>query len=104
MDWQSIIKSNDRYKDFTILDTPKPFNELFKDMKINLVQLHSTQVIGNEPDLDIVGFCGAFKWVDNMITSLDGDSYYSDTKVLGYNWFPNKDDFECLDILVGEDW
>lgn len=103
-DWRKIIQSKYSYKDFLILDKPAMFCELFAGQNIPCVQVHSIQVIqvcGNAPD--IVGFCGVFKWNDDEIISLDGDSYSQSTIVYGYSWFSNGKD-KCLDILVGEDW
>ena len=102
-DWKEIAKSNKRYKNFILLDKPAIFCEMFANQNIPYVQLHSTQVYGGEDEWDIVGFCGCFKWENNKITSLDGDSYAEDTTVYGYSWFTNKDD-KYLDIFVGEDW
>ena len=99
-DWKEIIKNDDRYEDFTIVDNPTKFKDMFSDLTIECVQLHLTQVWGES----IVGFCGAFKWKDNKIIPLDGDSYSADVLVLGYDWFTDDDGMLCLDILVGNDW
>ena len=92
-DW----KKTDRYKDYTVCENPRPFSEMFKDKDFSRVQVHSNQVV--EPINDIVGFCGAFAWEDNVIRSLDGDSYNKDMLVLGYEI-----DDDCLEIMVGSDW
>lgn len=98
--WKEIVKNNNRYENFVIVDKPKPFNEMFAGQDISCVQTHSTQVVGEG---DIVGFCGAFEWKDNKIISLDGDSYSENMTVLGYEWFESEGK-KCLDILVGNDW
>lgn len=107
---KEIILNDGRYKDFTILDNPVPFNEFAKDQDIQLVQTHSTQIVqvGNEPPYKkfIIGFCGQFGWKDNKLNSLDGDSYSDSMMVLGYEWFTNEEKgiTKGLDILTGEDW
>lgn len=55
--WTEIIKKLPRYQNFTIVDNPISFNEMFKDTTINIVQVHSVDVITD----DIIGFCGVFK-------------------------------------------
>lgn len=73
---KDILKASDRYQGFTFFDKPVCFKDMFKDKDFDAVQLHSTQIIdiGNGIK-NIVGFCGAFKWHNNEITSLDGDDY-----------------------------
>lgn len=34
---QNLTKENNRYKDFILLDTPIPFNKMWKDKNINIV-------------------------------------------------------------------
>lgn len=102
-DWKSIVKRNERYKDFIILDKPATFREMFSNQNIPIVQLHSVQVYGYKQVQDIVGFCGVFKWEGNEFISIDGDSYAEDMTVYGYSWFTNGCN-KCLDILVGDDW
>lgn len=52
-----IIKKEDRYKDFTILEKPIKFKDLFKDVDFDVVQLHSTQVYElKNGEKNIVGF------------------------------------------------
>lgn len=99
MNWKEIIKKLPRYQNFTIVEDLISFNEMFKDTTIDVVQVHSVEVIADT----IVGFCGVFKWDKNILTPLDGDSYFEKVKVLGYNWFDHDGD-KCLDILVGDDW
>ena len=86
----------ERYKKFTVLDTPTLFSEFMKDQNIECVQVHS-----NYGDDYPIGFCGAFKWENNAIFPLDGDTY-GDMTVLAYSWFFNEGT-KCLDIVV-EDW
>lgn len=105
---QDIIKNIDRYKNFTLLDKPIEFKDLYKNTDIELVQIHSTELfnIPGKKEKDIVGFCGVFKWKNNQIISLDNDIYSENMKVLGYEWWSNEDENieNGLDILVGEDW
>ena len=90
-----------KYKRFTRLIEPLPFNEVFKNTNIELVQVHCIEWCMPS---DIIGFCGTFKYENNEIISLDGDSYNKEALVYGYNWFENEDNIKCLDILVGDDW
>ena len=101
---RDIIENSERYEDFKLLDHPVKFKDLFADMNISYVQLHSTQIIKSENYKDIVGFCGVFEWKDNKIESLDYDSYSEDVFVYGYEWFDDADGDRCLDVLVGENW
>lgn len=103
---KNILVNSDRYKDFTLLDKPVKFNELFKDKDIDCVQVHSTQIISYSGGKDIVGFCGQFSWKDNKIKSLDGDNYSPHMTVFGYTWFENKEEGIKIgvDILIGNDW
>ena len=68
---KEIILNDERYKDFTILDNPVPFNEFAKDQDIQLVQLHSTQIIqvGDKSPYKkfIIGFWGQFEWKNNNL-------------------------------------
>ena len=100
---KNIIIKDNRYKDFTFLDVPKAFNDMFSDIKIPRVQIHSTKLCGNKHFQYITGICGAFAWEDNKITPLDHDTYDDRTPVLGYEWFTGRTGDICLDILVGED-
>ena len=95
-DWKEIVKNNDRYENFVIVDEPKPFKEMFKDQDISCVQTHSTTVVDENT---LVGFSGAFEWKDNKIISLDGDSYSENMIVLGYEWFENEGK-KGLDVLI----
>lgn len=87
---KDILKVSDRYKGFTLLDKPACFKDMFKGRDFDAVQLHSTQIIDiGDGKKDIVGFCGIFKWTDGKIYSLDGDIYYDDFKVIGFEEFQN---------------
>ena len=96
---KDIIQKIDRYKDFTVLNSPSVFCNLFADRTIPCVQIHSIQ----QCDDGIVGFCGVFKWEDNKITPLDGDSYNETMDIYGYSWFMH-DGEKCLDVLVKDNW
>lgn len=104
---KDILKTSDRYEGFTFLDKPVCFKDMFKDKDFDVVQLHSTQIIdiGNGVK-DIVGFCGIFRWTDGKIYPLDGDIYYDDFKILGFEEFQNipMGVNVGIDILVGDDW
>ena len=100
---KELILSKDRYEDFIILANPVPFNELFKDKDFDVVQTHDTTVFTYENgEKDIVGFSGVFGWENNVLKSLDYDTYFEDMKVLGYCEFSNKEENinKGLDILV----
>ena len=105
---KNILKNSYRYSHFTLLDDTVPFNELFKDQNFDLVQVHSTELIGSNTnsDKDIVGFCGIFEWKNNTLKSLDGDSYNESMNVIGYETITNeKENITAgIDILVGNDW
>ena len=89
-----------RYKDFTYLDEPTEFCELFKDQNYDVVQVHDTTPITGLGS--IIGFAGQFEWKNNKLTPLDGDSYTSHMIVIGYNEFSHEG-LKCLDVL-SEDW
>lgn len=102
---KEIIKNSDRYNKFTVLSTPISFKELFKNENFDCVQLHSTHIFSDKNGVkDIIGFCGVFSWIDNMIKPLDGDSYNDNFTVLGYERFSTQNENNCIDILVGDDW
>ena len=97
---KDILAANERYSDFTLLDSPVPFSEWAKDKDFPAVQVHDTTVYEWDGGADIVGFAGAFAWEDNQITSLDGDTYNPDMPVIGYEKFDGG-----VDILVkGGEW
>lgn len=104
---KELIKNSERYKDFCLLDKPIPFKEMFSNKDFNVVQLHSTQIMTYKDNSKYIGgFCGVFKWENNKIISLDGDSYCDYFKVLGYSEFKNEKEgiSSGIDILVGNDW
>ena len=105
---QKLVENTGRYHGFTLLDTPKPFREVFKDQNVELIQLHSITKIDEDENgvPQVIGFVGVCKWEDNKLSPLDGDSYCEDMTIYGYNWFSNEktDHKKCLDILVDDDW
>ena len=96
----NLVKTNDRYKGFTLYSKPIPFKHtpLFSD-KYVCIQIHDITPIG---DHDIVGFSGVCKVKGNKIVPLDRDSYSPNMVVVGYSEFMNGDSL-CLDLLV-ENW
>lgn len=98
----NILKNSERYKDFTILENPVSFTELFRNKDFEVVQLHSIELAGEN---DVVGFCGVCSWKENVLEPLDGDSYYAEMPVFGYATWSNKEQNieKGLDILV-EEW
>lgn len=103
---KEILVNSYRYRYYILLDKPVKFNEFFKDKDIDCVQLHSTQIISYPSGKDIVGFCGQFSWKNNEIKSLDGDNYFPNMTVFGYEWFENKEEGikEGIDILVDNNY
>ncbi len=97
-----------RFKDYTILDTPQKFSELFHDQDYVIVELENTiKLVADEKILYGNGrFQGSFMWINNEIMSLDGDSYELDMTVYGYMEFSNQEEGieKGLNILVGNDW
>lgn len=91
------LKGSEQYKDFTFLTTPVPFKELMSNENFDIVQTHCVQPVG---DNDIIGFCGVFSWRDNVLTSLDSDTYSEDSLVYGYMRFTTECDETALDILI----
>ena len=91
------VRNIDRYKKFTYLHESIRFNKCFKNQNFDLVQVHDINPIGDVGE--VLGFVGTFKWENNKIISLDGDSYEPDMKIYGYNKFADKK----VDILV-MDW
>ena len=92
------------YTHFTFVNKPIPFNDMYRDNDIEIVELVSAGTYELKGEKGIVGFCGKFKWLSNKIISLDYDTYNEDMLVLGYHWFKNKEDIDCLSLLVGNDW
>lgn len=105
---KGILETSDYYEEFTFLDKPTCFKDMFKDRDFDAVQLYSTQIIDIGNDVkDIVGFCGIFRWTDGKIYPLDGDIYYDDFNVLGFeefNYEENGMQLKGIDVLVGDDW
>lgn len=84
---------NERYAecDLTFLDSPVPFCKMFKDKSYDMVQVYSSQVIDfGDGKKNIVGFSGVFKWEDNKLISLDGDTYSEKYEVIGYETWANE--------------
>ena len=100
-DWRTVVANNDRYKNFSIFDSPVSFRETFKGRDIPYVQFHSVQTIG---DNDIIGFCGTCKWAGNKFIPVYRESYEEDIPIFGYDWFKYEQNRDCLDVLVGEIW
>jgi hypothetical protein len=97
---KAILAADTRYADFKILDTPVPFAEWAKDKYYPTVQVHDTTVHKWYDEVDILGFVGVFKWEDNALTPLDGDTYNELMPVIGYKEF-----YDGVDILVkGGEW
>lgn len=99
MDIKKIALEEDRFKSHTFLDDPIPFSELFKGQYFDLVDVYSIfSEMGS-------CFCGTFRWMNNDIQSLDGDTYNKDMLVYAYEKFINESNgFSSLSILVGTDW
>jgi len=100
---EKILKESERYKGFTLLEKPEPFNKYFADKNYPIVQIHSAEVFEVPDGKDIIGFCGQFAWNNNKIMPLDGDSYSETMLVYGYEEF-DCDEGKGIDILVGNDW
>jgi len=95
----NYIKSLNRYFDFTYLDEAVFFDEYFKDKNYSVVQVHDIRPI-SEYHKDPIGFVGHFKWVKNVLTPLDGDSYEAHMPIYGYHTFKDFEGTLCLDILT----
>lgn len=78
------------------------FKKLFTGKNYYLVQLFDIHNYGTEDNPIITGFAGTFKWVDDVLVALDGDSYDDDMVVVGYQEFVNNNE-PALNILV-EEW
>ena len=95
----SYIKSLDRYFDFTYLDKAVFFDEYFKDKNYSVVQVHDINPI-SDVYIEPIGFAGKFKWVKNVLTPLDYDSYTAHMPIYGYHTFKDEEGKLCLDILT----
>ena len=98
---KEILKNSEDYDydDITLFDEPVDFAEWAKDKDYEVVQLRSIQTYENNGKKHILGFCGLYRWVNNEITSLDGDYYDEHMKVYGFEKFLH-DGKECVEILV----
>ena len=97
---RTILRNNDRYKGFYIC-APVSFDEFAEDEDFDVVQVHSTEIIGNN---DIVGFVGQFKWKNRKLIPLDGDTYNKKMHVIGFERWSMDEFKNSIDILVGDDW
>ncbi len=93
------LKNSKKYGSFTYFEKSVLFKDQFKDKDYDLVQVQDMTPLDEE---NILGFAGTFKWENNTIISLDGDSYRKFMSIWGYEEFENKGK-KCLDILT-EDW
>ena len=98
-DWKAIIEQDERYNNGCLDEVtwvgeePVPFSELFEDQNSSEVDIRDINFVDLKGKKSIIGFVGKFKWEDNEITSLDGDSYDADRiLVAGYEWFDYEDD------------
>lgn len=104
---RAIIKNSDRYKDFTLLDEPIVFRDLFPGEDFDCVQVHSTQTFDlPNGGKDIIGFAGVFKYIGGIVSSLDRDSYSDTFQVIGYERFDNEayGVKNGIEVLVGKGW
>lgn len=102
-----IAKTNERYDDFVFIEysfsgsTNVPFSTYANNDHYHIVQIYDLTIAPNADD--ILGFAGQFRWENNKITSLDGDSYNPDMTIWGYKIFRDDDGNTCLDVLTC-DW
>lgn len=103
---KDALQNDDRYENFTILEQPVKFNEFFKNKNLDCVQIHSSQIYQHENKNYIVGFCGAFSWINNILQPLDGDSYNVEMTIYGYEYFTNHEEnvHSGVEVLVADDW
>ncbi len=97
-----VVRKNERYKDFTYLEKPIPFQELYKNKELPLVQVHDIE--WEQGMKGFAGFCGSFSWKDGVITPEDHDTYNENMLVYGYHEFETQDEERGLDILTDHDW
>lgn len=95
---KETLRANDRYKDFWFFRNPQDFSKCFKDQNFEVVQLHDITIKNGA----LIGFCGTFKWENNQIIPIDGDSYTKHMNIIGYKIFEHEGK-KCTDILV-EEW
>lgn len=102
-----IAENNERYNDFIPITDPfsgptnTPFSTYFKNDRYHIVQVYDLSIIPSADD--IVGFAGQFRWENDKITSLDGDSYSPDMTIWGYEICRDDDGNTCLTVL-SNDW
>lgn len=102
-----IAQTDERYDKFVFIEdsfsnpTSTPFSTFAKNDRYHIVQVYDLSIV---PSADsIVGFAGQFRWENNKLISLDGDSYNSDMTIWGYKIFRNGDEVTCLNVLTC-DW
>lgn len=101
---KEILVNSKRYQHFDlILDNPQSFDVLFQNQNFNSVHVHDTTIIESQTYSDIIGYCGEFSWENNILQSLDGDTYNKNMTILGYNKYTIGTK-TGLEILVGNDW
>ena len=91
----NTLKNSERYKNFTFLQNPEPFDKLFDKKPYTFVQIHDMTPAGD----DIVGFAGICSWDGKTLIAADGDSYTKDMTVCGFSEFKDENKNLCLDIL-----
>lgn len=97
------LKKLKEYQNFEYLETPQLFKELFKGQNISYVGLFDSHFIP-AGSLDLpVGYVGKFKWENDEITPLDGDSYTADMLVIGTRKF-EKNGLKGIDVLIEGNW
>lgn len=102
-----IAETNEKYDDFIPIIEPfsgstnRLFSTFANDDSYHIVQVYDLSIIPSADD--IIGFAGQFRWENNTITSLDGDSYNPDMTIWGYKIFRDDEGHTCLDIL-SNDW
>lgn len=110
---KKILENSERYKNFTILQVPIIFKDLFPNEDFDVIQLHSIQTVVPSEELKedmsydpFVGFCGQCRWQDKVLFPLDGDTYTPNMPVFGYERWSREEKGikKALDILVGEEW
>lgn len=99
------MANHPRYHNFTFLNKPEDFSQIFAGTDYDIVQLHDITlhegIYENMGDA-IIGFVGGFAWKNNSLKPLDGDSYTKHTIVWGYEEWENNG-IIGLEILTN-DW
>ena len=77
------LMSTSGLKDYTLLEMPQKYGELFHNKHYGIVELVSiTKLVREDKEIIAPGrFVGKFEWADNKPKPLDGDSYGSDMLV-----------------------